>query len=48
MSVISFGDLQYHIDCIPEDELMKENPEEIYSYIKALIYIIMNNKDQSV
>ncbi|KAG2206414.1 hypothetical protein INT46_006964 [Mucor plumbeus] len=48
MPVSSFGDLQYHVDCIPEDELMKDNPEEIYSYIKAALYTIMDSKDQSV
>lgn len=27
---------------------MKDNPEEIYSYIKTALYNIMNSKDQSV
>ncbi|CAO3650437.1 unnamed protein product [Mucor hiemalis] len=48
MPVSSFGDLQYHIDCKPEEELMKGNPEEIYSHIKAALYKLMNTKDQSV
>lgn len=48
MPVSRFCDLQYHIDCIPEEELIKDNPEEIYSYIKAALYNIMDNKDQSV
>ncbi|KAG1161702.1 hypothetical protein G6F36_013920 [Rhizopus arrhizus] len=48
MPVSSFGDLQYHIDCIPENELMKSIPEEIYSKIKAALYKIMNSTDQSI